>query len=113
MLAPIAGQVAIGCSFDALYAYVCDLLLPLGKAMDIALKIAEQERLTEEQRTQQEDQRTEQTRLMADVCLASNATTQQVTSILGQVVSRNQPVEVDGQTYSNAELKSLLAEAES
>lgn len=113
MAAPIAAEVAMGCSFEALFAYVWDLLLPQSKAKDIALKIAEQERLREEQRTQQEVQRTEQTRLMADVCLASNATTQQVISILGQVVSRNQPVEVDGQTYSNAELKSLLAEAES
>jgi hypothetical protein len=72
---PTISECAIKCSFEAVFAYVWDLILPKSKGPDIALELARTELLREEQRTLQEGQRTTQMQIMSAFASSAIATT--------------------------------------
>jgi hypothetical protein len=109
--APVIAEASIQCSFEALFAYVWNLILPTNKASDIAVALAKQEVEREKQRTLQEVERTEQTRLMAEVANNSNATTQQALEILNYAVTNGITIANEDYRLSREDVLAIRDEA--
>lgn len=88
---PSAVDYAINCSFEALYAYIWDKILPTSKAEEIAVEMSRQETLRAEQRTLQDREHTEQMRIMAQISRDGFATTQQALALIQSKINDPQP----------------------
>ena len=88
--APVIADCALQVSFQAIFSYAWNLLLPPARGQDVALQIANYKSELEKQKTEQERERTEQIRLMTEVANNNNATTQQALTILEHTL-KNEP----------------------
>lgn len=88
---PSAVDYVINCSFEALYAYIWDKILPTSKGEELAVEMSKQETLRAEQRTLQDREHTEQMRIMAQISRDGFATTQQSLAVLQNKITNPQP----------------------
>jgi len=88
-------------------------MLPPSRATDVAVELAKQETLKEEQRTLQESERTEQLRIMASVANNNTATTQQALSILKHAIDNKITIANNDLRLSCDDIQSLHDEAAS
>ena len=120
--APIIAEPALRCSFEALYAFAWNLILPRSNANDVAIALSKQETEREKQRTIQEKERTAQTKVlgniaseaiaaMAKVSSEAIATTPQTLKILEHSVLNGLTLNTNGYNLDTNELTQYRDEA--
>jgi hypothetical protein len=107
--APIVAQCAVSVPFDALFAYIWDLLTPSSskKAHDVAVELAKQQVQLEAEKSEQERQRTEQMRIVAGSNTASNS---QIIAILSDAVQQHRSLIAEELSVTPEEMANLLEE---
>lgn len=110
--APVIAECAIQCSFEAIFAYVWDTILPTSKGKDLALALSIEETKREKERTAQEAERTKQISLMAEVANNNNATTQQALDILKDVLEQNKTIHTPAAVLHPSDIKKIVQELE-
>jgi hypothetical protein len=88
---PAITECAINTSFESIFAYAWDKLLPKSKGTDVAVEIARKEVEREREQTKQEAEKTKQFQTLESVANAGFATTQQALDIIRTVLENGAP----------------------
>lgn len=110
----ILAECSIKCSFEAIFAYVWDKMLPPSKGKSIAIELARQEVKREEQRTFQEKEKTAQFKALAQIAEGNTVTTQMALKILDHAIKKQDSLSYDEDILTAEDLnfyrQELLAE---